>query len=161
MRGGFSCALVGIGLALSSSAVAIPPALPSPDQFEFSVEGVRITCRLPQAGGPLTGCMMQDSLYLLSLTMQRLPDGNYRYDVSRTCLEPGPHTQGFEFAHRNGVLAPSAAVAGSALERDLRTLLDMRIKRECEGLANWPHQISQLVPRYERAYAVFRSLRFE
>ena len=53
------------------------------------------------------------------------------------------------------------SVAGSNLDRDLRELLEMRIKPECEALANWPHQISQLVPRLERAYAVFRSLRFE
>jgi len=147
--------------ALAAPAASIPPALPPPDQFQFGIDGVTITCRLPRPGGPLTGCIMQDSLYLLSITVQRRPDGNFRYDVSRNCLQPGPHTQGFEFAYRNGMLAPGDTVAGSGLERDLRALLDMGTKPECEALANWPHQISQIVPRLERAFAVFRSLRFE
>ncbi len=153
--------LAAVFAALAIPAAAIPPALPPPDQFEFAVDGVGIRCRLPRPDGPLTGCMMQDSLYLLSISVQRRPDGAFRYDIGRTCLKPGPHTQGFEFAYRNGVLAPTDTVAGSIMERDLRALLEMQIKPECETLANWPHQISQIVPRLERAYAVFRSLRFE
>lgn len=147
-------------VSLAVPAAAIPPVLPPPDQLQFSVDGVWITCRLPTPEGSLTGCVMQDSLYLLSVTVQRMPGGDFRYDLSRNCLLPGPHTQGFEFAHRSGVLAPGAAVVGSGMERDLRALLELRIKPECEALANWPHQISQILPRLERAYAVFRSLRF-
>ena len=146
--------------AMAVPASAIPPPLPPPDQFRFDIDGVSITCRLAQPGGPLTACIMQDSAYLLSIGIQRLATGTYRYDAGRTCLLPGKHTQGFEFAYRSGVLAPGATVAGSALETDLRELLDMRIKPECETLANWPHQISQLIPRLDRAFAVFRSLRF-
>lgn len=153
--------LAGMMAALAMPAGAIPPALPPADQFQFGVDGVVITCRLPQPGGALTGCMMQDSVYLLSISVQRRPDGSFRYDASRNCLEPGTHTQGFEFAHRNGVLKPTDTVGGSSLDRDLRALLEMRTKTECEAIANWPHQISQIVPRLERAYAVFRSLRFE
>lgn len=145
--------------ALSAPAAAIPPALPPADTFRFDVDGVWITCRLPDPGTMLTGCLMQDSLYLLSITVQRIAEGAFRYDIGRTCLVPDKQTDGFEFAYRSGTLAPGDAISGSTMERDLRALLELRTKPECETLANWPHQISQLVPRLERAFAVYRSLR--
>lgn len=147
--------------ALAAPVAAIPPALPPPDQFEFAVDGVTIACRLPQTAGPLTGCMLQYSLYLLSVRMHRQADGSFRYYATRNCLEPGPHTQGFEFANRDGVLAANSTVAASSLEKDLRELLEMRSKPDCESIANWPHQISQIVPRLERAFVVYRSLAFQ
>ena len=147
--------------AMAAPATAIPPPLPPPDQFEFYVDGVTISCRLPQPAGPLTGCMLQYSLYLLSVRMHRQADGSFRYYATRNCLEPGPHTQGFEFANRDGTLTAASTLPGSTLERDLRALLEMRSKTECEAIANWPHQLTQIMPRLERAFVVYRSLAFQ
>lgn len=147
-------------LALAAPAVAIPPALPPQDQFQFSVDGVNITCRLPELGGPLTGCIMQDSVYLLAITVQRLSDGTHRYDLHRNCLVKGADMPSFDFAHRSGVLQAGKTVRGGDMERDLRALAVLRTDPRCEQLANWPHQVEQILPRLERAYAVFRSLRF-
>lgn len=145
----------------AAPAAAIPPALPPPDQFDFTVDGVTIACRLPDPGGPLVGCMMQDSLYLLSAMVHRRADGSYYYSLSRNCLEPVPATQGYEFAYASGAIPVGQTLRGTSFEADLRRLAAMRIKPECETLANWPHQVEQILPRLERAFAVYRTLRFK